>query len=286
MIEVPLKDALFVTVNEVAAASVIVPALVSTSESAVLVPVITVSESSLIDTAPAALNVSEPKFVVSPASSPSVIADPLRFALLVTVREVPAASVIAPALVRTSESAVFVPLISVAESSVMTTAPALLNVSDPKFVVSPPLSPNVIVVPLNDALFVTVNEVPAASVIAPALVNTSESAVFVPVISVAESSVMTTLPALLNVSDPKFVVSPASSPSVIEVPLRDALFVTVSEVPAASVSPPALVSTSESAVLVPVTSVAEFSVIDTAPAELNVSVPKSEISPALCPQRD
>ncbi len=65
-----------------------------------------------------------------------MIAVPLRFALLVTASEVLAASVIAPALVRTSESAVFVPAMSVAESSVTTTVPALLNVSEPKFVVS------------------------------------------------------------------------------------------------------------------------------------------------------
>ncbi len=113
----------------------------STSESAVFAPVRSVAESSLIDTAPALLKVNDPKFVVSPASSPRVIDVPLRFALLVTVSEVPAASEIAPALVSTSESAVFVPVISVSESSVTTTAPALLNVSDPKFVVSPALSP-------------------------------------------------------------------------------------------------------------------------------------------------
>ncbi len=43
----------------------IAPALVSTRESAVFVPVRSVPESSLIETAPAELNVSEPKFVVS-----------------------------------------------------------------------------------------------------------------------------------------------------------------------------------------------------------------------------
>ncbi len=85
MIEVPLNDALFVTDSDVAAASVMAPALVSASASAVFVPVTWVAESSLIDTAPAELNVSEPKFVVSPASSPRVIDVPLRFALLVTV---------------------------------------------------------------------------------------------------------------------------------------------------------------------------------------------------------
>ncbi len=159
-----------------------------------------------------------------------MIAVPLRFALFVTVSDVFAASVMAPALVSVNEFAVFVPVMSVAESSVMTTAPAVLNVSDPKFVVSPASSPSVIDVPLRDASFETVSDVLAASVIAPALVSTRESAVFVPVMSVAESSVMTTMPALLNVSDPKFVVSPASSPRVMLVPLKEALFVTVSDV--------------------------------------------------------
>ncbi len=226
------------TVSDVLAASVIAPALLSTSESAVFVPVSPVAESSLIETAPAELKLSEPKFVVSPASSPSVMLVPLRVAPFVTVSEVPAASVIAPALVRDKESAVFVPVISVAESSLTDTPPALLNVSAPKFVVSPALSPSVIEVPDSEALVVTVSEAPAASVIAPALFNTSESAVFVPATSVAESSVMTTAPALLNVSDPKFVVSPALSPSVMLVPFRFALFVTVSEVLAASVIAP------------------------------------------------
>ncbi len=86
---------------------------------------------------------------------------------------------------------------------------------------------------------------PAASVIAPALVKLSESAVLVPVISVAESSLIETAPALLNVSEPKFVVSAASSPSVMLVPSRVALVATVSDVLAASVMAPALVNTSE-----------------------------------------
>ncbi len=48
----------------------------STSESAEFVPVIWVSESSLIETAPPLVNVNEPKFVVSPALSPSVMTRP------------------------------------------------------------------------------------------------------------------------------------------------------------------------------------------------------------------
>jgi hypothetical protein len=64
-------------------------------------------------------------------------------------------------------------------------------------------------VPDRFALFVTVSEVPAASVIAPALVSTRAAAVFVPVSSVAESSVIVTVPVLLNVNEPKFVSFPA-----------------------------------------------------------------------------
>ncbi len=97
----------------------------------------------------------------------------------------------------------------------------------------------------------TVSDVLAASVIAPALLSTSESAVFVPISPVAESSLIETAPAEVKVNEPKFVVSPASSPSVIEVPLSAALLVTVSDVPFASVRAPPLVSTSESAVFVP-----------------------------------
>lgn len=51
-----------------------------------LVPVNSVDESSSMVTAPAELNVTEPKFIESPDEVPNMMLAPLRFALLVTVR--------------------------------------------------------------------------------------------------------------------------------------------------------------------------------------------------------
>ena len=63
--------------------------------------------------------------------------------------------------------AVLAPASDIDESSVIDTAPVLLNVSVPKLVVSPPLSPRVIDVPLKAALPLTEMVAPLASVIAP-----------------------------------------------------------------------------------------------------------------------
>ena len=77
VIAVAVRCALPVTVTS-APSSVIVPVLVSTSESAWLASQKTVSESSWIDTAPVASNLIRPKFVTSAGSLPSVIAVAIR----------------------------------------------------------------------------------------------------------------------------------------------------------------------------------------------------------------
>ena len=194
----PLKLALFVTLRSPSAPSVIAPADLRARLSAVLEPASSVAESSPIVTAPAETNVREPKFVSLPASSPSVIDVPLKLALFVTFRSPSTPSVIAPADVRARLSAVLEPASSVAESSLIATAPADVNVNVPKFVVSPPSSPSVIDVPLKLALFVTATFVPAASVMAADDVSDNDPA-DTPVNSVLEASfTITLLPVTFN----------------------------------------------------------------------------------------
>ena len=112
----------------------------------------------------------------------------------------------------------------------------------------------------------------------------------------SESSCTVTAPNELNVSDPKLAVP--AGPTLIELPLKEALaptlntsvavslrviapvavmeepFVTVRLVPVASVMAPEEVSDKLFAVLVPVSSVPESSCTVTAPSELNVNEPK------------
>ena len=94
MIDVPLKLALLVTAR-LAAAALVIPAVEeSVRLSAVLTPLSCVLGSSAMFTAPAELNVRLPKFIVSPAWSPSVIDVPLKLALFATARLALAALVI------------------------------------------------------------------------------------------------------------------------------------------------------------------------------------------------
>ena len=236
----------------------------------------------------------------------------------VTTRLVPVASVIAPVEDRMRPPAVLVPVSKVAESSWTFTAPAELNVSEPKLVV--PSAPMVIAEPLNAAFPVTVSTslavslrviafvaviveapvttrlVPVASVIAPVEDRVSPPAVLVPVSKVAESSWTFTAPAELTVSEPKLVVP--SAPIIMAEPLNDAFPVTVRTslavslsvmafvaviveapvttrlVPAASVIAPVEDRVRPPAVLVPVSKVFESSWTSTAPAEVTVSEPK------------
>ena len=123
-----------------------------------------VFESSLMTTAPAELNVSVPASNVPP---PSVIDVPLTSAKLVTVTLVAVASVIAAVESRSRLSAVLTPTMLVFESSLMTTAPALLNVRLPKSVALPTSSPSVMDEPEKLALLVIARSPSAPSVIAP-----------------------------------------------------------------------------------------------------------------------
>ena len=237
--------------------SEIVPVVLSVSEPAVLDPANSVFESSLMLTAPPDVTVSEPKFVVSPRFSPSVIDVPLNEAFPpepATVRLVPSTSVSAP--VDVSDRLLlfdreFVPVSCVSESSVMVTAPFVeLNVRLPKLTVpaaatvmapappskiavpltlstSVPLSARLIDVPVIDALPLSmVTLVPEASVTAPDETNVRLSLVLMPDSCVSESSLIDTAPpAVLNVRLPKFVLLPTSSPSVMVEPEKLALLV-------------------------------------------------------------
>ena len=130
------------------------------------------------------LKVKLPKFVVI-AAPPTVIAVPLKLALFVTARLVDP-SVMAAAEVKSRLPAVLTPASAVAESSWIVTAPAELNVTDPKLdVIAAP--PTVTLVPLKLALLVTARLV-EASVISPADVRLRVPAVFVPARAVSESS--------------------------------------------------------------------------------------------------
>jgi len=141
---------------------------VRVSTTAVLVAVSTVAEPSTMLTAPVELIVSDPKLVVSNALSPSVIDEPENSALFVTVRLVPAASVMEPVDARLRVFAVLAPVSTVAESSAMLTVPVELKVSEPKLIVSAALSPSVTDEPENSALFVTVRRASTPSVMEPA----------------------------------------------------------------------------------------------------------------------
>src|SRR5438309_815612 len=106
-------------------------------------------------------------------------------------------------------------------------------------------------VALRLALFVTFSDALAALVSAPAELNSRLFAVLVPESCVAESSAIDTAPAELNVSDPKFIASPAWLPRVTVVPEKLALFVTVNEALAELLSAPVDVRDALLAVLVP-----------------------------------
>ena len=173
---------------------------------------------------------------------------PVIVPLPVTVRLVPVASVIAPALVSVRPVAVLVPvrLVPAPSSVIATAAPLLLKVRLPKFtapgapiVIAPaPASKSAVpvtvstsvawsarlmLVPVIVPLPVTIRLVPAESVTAPALVSVRPAAVLVPVRSVGLSSLRFTAPPLLKVSEPKSVALPASLPSVMLEPVSAAL---------------------------------------------------------------
>jgi hypothetical protein len=225
-------------------------------------------------TAPAELNVNDPKLVVIPAP-PTVIDVALKLALFVTAKLVDP-SVMAPVEVNLKLFAVFVPARAVFESSWIVTAPVELIVSEPKLVVVPGL-PTVIDVPRKLALFVTARLVDP-SVIAPAEVRFKLSAVFAPDRAVLESSWIVTAPVELNLSEPKLVVVPAP-PIAIDVPPKLALFVTARLVDP-SVIAPVEVTLRLFAVFAPAKAVLESSWTVTTPAELNVSDPKFVVVPA------
>ena len=84
------------------------------------------------------------------------------------------------------------------------------------------------------------------------------SAVLTPLSCVLESSAIATAPAELNVRLPKFMASPAWLPSVIDVPLKLALFATARLAAAALVIPAADESVRLSAVLAPLNCVLEI----------------------------
>src|SRR5262249_50361109 len=90
-----------------------------------------------------------------------------------------------------------------------------------------------------------------AAVLFPAPVSDRVPAVLVPGKSIAESSLIDTLPGALNVSVPKFVVSLASSPTTTEPAVKDAAPLTVRLVPLASVTAPATLMVSAVRVVVP-----------------------------------
>ena len=134
-----------------------------------------------------------------------------------------------------------------------------MNVNEPKFITSPATLPSVIPVPLKLALLVTVTFAVASLVIPAVESNTKLFAVLVPLSNVLESSRIETAPGELNVSEPKFSTSPATLPSVILVPLRLALLVTVTFAVASLVIAAVEASTKLFAMLVPLSNVLESS---------------------------
>lgn len=172
LMAVPLNEALPGLVTLVPTVSVMEPAETSVSEAAEFTPKSTIAESSVIVTVSLELKLSLPKLTV-PASKMEIAPTPR--------------IVISPA-----DNPEIVPVVENDAS------PAILNTS-------PAVSPNVTLVPAIAASPVTVNDVAplAVSVTAPLDTSVKLPAVFVPFSSVAESSVMETLPVVPKVTDPK-----------------------------------------------------------------------------------
>jgi len=147
-------------------------------------------------------------------------------------------------------------------------------------------------VPKKLALFVTLSAAFAALVMAPAEASARLPAVLDPASWVALSSVMFTAPAVLNVSEPKFIVPPgrtlivppvgevndalpptvrtslAAVPRLTSVPVKLALFV-MTWLPLLALRIwPLEASARLFAVLLPMTTTSWSSAIDTAPGEL------------------
>src|SRR6185312_12178396 len=288
-IEVPLNFALPLTVMSVPAGSLLMPPPdVRSRLFAVLPPVITVQQSSLITTAPAALNCTRPKLtspgaaiVIDPplnealsvtwstssALSASTIEVPVKLASSPTVMWVPAASVIAPVEVSVRVFAVLVPVISIGEAALIDTVPAELNLS--ALVVNTP-PPRLIDAPLTSVSPATAMLAAPASDSAPVELSVALAAVLAPTISMPESWATDTWPAGMNLSVPVLKVPP---PRLIVVPLTSVRPVTAMLVALASEMAPVELSVALPAVLVPTMSMLEPSEIETAPVELKVSVP-------------
>src|SRR5262249_37870409 len=123
------------------------------------------------------------------------------------------------------------------------------------------------------AFVVALRLAPEGTAIAVA-VKLSVSAVLAPARSMAESSLIDTLPALVNVSVPKLVVSAALSPSTMDVPLYAALLVTERLVPRAAGMPAGGGRGRLPAAVVPGTPRAGASRIETAPGGVELSTPQ------------
>jgi len=232
-----------------------------------LLPVITIAESSVIVTVPP-VTFRLPKFVTLPDSSPNVIAlaPALNVARPVTSNSVPESSVIAPLAVTSNDVTLLVAVSSIAESSVTVTA-APYTFRAPKFVVSLASSPSVTALaPASSvAWFDTDSVVPAVSVIVPSEIKSNSVTLLLPVKTVAESSETVTIaPVIFRL--PKFVVSLPLSPRVMSLTpaLNVAWFVTRIVVPGLSVMLPFEVRVDADTSLLPVKTVAESSVIITA----------------------
>src|SRR5207248_11512379 len=116
--------------------------------------------------------------------------------------------------------------------------------------------PRSIAVPLSEALFVAARVALVAFVTAPVLESLRLAVALAPASWVAQSSAMLTTPLLLKVSEPKAKESPAWLPRSIDVPLKEALFVTARVALAAFVTAPVLERARLSAVLAPASWVA------------------------------
>src|ERR1044071_542373 len=269
MLPVPVTVSAPVCVIAPVDASAMLPAVLALSAMA---------ESSLIDTRPGELNVSEPKFTVSPALLPRSIDAPLRLALPVTSSLVPP-SLIAPPELRTGPPAVLFPVSAVAEASVIDTAPVVLKVRVPKLLAPALVSVIALAPAAKLALFVTDSVAPAASVMAPAEVSERLEAELAPASCVALASAMVTAPpAKLRL--PK-VLAPALDSVIALAPApKLALWVTDNVAPGAWVMSPKEPSVRKFvAVFAPASCVASDSKMVTE-SPLNVRLPNLLVPPS------
>ena len=218
------------TFTLVAPASEIAPVDVRIVVPPVLIPTISIEESSAIVTGPAVLKVRVPALKMPPPNDMEVHPNEPSPA---TVTLVAPASESVPVALIWALPAVLTPTMSRFESSMITTEPAELNVRVPTLKIPPPKAMEV---PLNDPNPITFTLVAPASDSAPAAVRSALLAVLTPTIFICDPSLIVTAPMELKVNVP--ALNALAVPILIDKPVRSAR-PPIPTIPELVIAPPA-----------------------------------------------